>query len=484
MTKRFTLTAASIAAAIREAKRDGKTQVTDGQGLYLKLGGLEPSWRFDYVTDVINPDTGKKTRNTAVFGPYPAVSLALARDKAQAIREQLARGENPVDARKEAKAQQQALAMATEAASVRDIQLHKTLDVIAKDGTVTKARIAPVGTLLGVAQDMVTDRLSSGTWKALHGYQWIRMIARCTPDRLALMPIADVKPADLLRDVIRPLEAAGKDATAITVRRFLSDLFDYAERMEIRQGNPARVIRKDVKKAEHSDNIGNNPGVIEPKKLAVILRAVRDWNNPVTRAALQIQAALFQRPNDTCSMRWADVDLDAAQWIITPAKRTKVHKTLKGGKHIIGLPTQVVAVLRELKKLTGHSVWVFLSTANTGGPITNDTLTNALRTMGFGGIQSAHGFRATARSMIPQYCGAEPQHVEAQLPHAIGMQTIDGRMVRDPNGTAYQRATFVAERATMLQAWADYLDSLLTIEVPTLAADVQEAASAPLALAA
>lgn len=473
MTKRYTLTERSIAKEVREAKAAGKTQVTDGQGLYLKLGGIEPSWRFDYKS----PVTGK--RNTAILGPYPAVSLDLARDKAQAARELIARGGDPAMQRDEDKAKQQAAVMAIEADDARTALLRRMLDKPNQ-----KATIAPAGTLLGVAQDMYADRLTGGAWKAQHATQWLGMITRCVPSRVALMPIADVKPTDILRDVIRPQEAAGRDATAITVRRFLSDLFDYAERMELRQGNPARVIRKDAKKAEHSENIGNNPGVTDPTKLAVILRAISDWANPVTRAALQVQAALFQRPGDTCSMRWADVDLDAARWVITPAKRTKLHKTLKGGAHIIKLPTQVVAVLSALKPLTGHSEWVFLSTANTGKPITNDTLTNALRNMGFGDIQTAHGFRATARTMIPDQCGTQPQYVEAQLPHSIGMQTIDGRMVRDPNGTAYQRATWVNERGVMLQAWADYLDSLLAVEVPTLPATEVQEASAPLLLAA
>ena len=348
------------------------------------------------------------------------------------------------------------------------------------------AAVAPGGTLLGVAQDMHALRKSSGKWSALHASQWIRMITRCVPAALALKPITDVKPAEIHVLVIHPLEVAGKDATAITVRRFLSDLFDYAESMEIRLGNPARAIRKECKTAVESENLGNNPAATTPEALAPVLRAISDWANPVTRAALQVQAALFQRPGDTCGMQWSHVNLDAAEWRIPVMRRTKLHKSLKGEPfHIIPLPRQVIAILRFLKPLTGHSQWVFLSTANTGGPITNDTLTNAMRTMGLGEVQTAHGFRATARSMIPKHCGAttvgQPQFVEAQLAHSIGMQDVNGKMIRDTNGTAYNREWWLEERGPMLQAWADFLDSLLTDNGAVIAVDQPEPLALPLA---
>lgn len=438
-------------------------QLTDGQGLYLKLYFDRPSghsWRFDYRS----PVTGQ--RNTLVFGCYPAVSLSLARVKAADARSLIAQGLDPAGQRNEEKQAQAAAALVVAVADQRAV-----------------AGLAKAGTLLGVAEDMHASRLASGAWKALHATQWLSMIKRCVPAALAAMPIGDVKPAHILEQVIIPLNAVKKDATAITVRRFLSDLFDYAERMEIRQGNPARAIRKEVKKAEDSENIGNNPGVVTAEALTTVLRAVSDWSNPVTRAALQVQAALFQRPGDTCSMKWADVDLDAGLWTIKPQRRTKIFNSLKGAPHMIPLPSQVVAVLKALKPLTGHSAWVFLSTAGTKKPITNDTLTNALRNMGFGNVQNAHGFRATARTMIPATLGAigQPQYVEAQLAHTIGMQTITGEMVRDPNGKAYNRAAFVAERVTMLQGWADYLDSLLTCDGSVITMDQPEPLALPLA---
>lgn len=412
------------------------TQLTDGAGLYLKLSWVDGGkrnpkghgWRFDYT----RPTT--KARNTMVLGSYPAMSLAEARAKAAELRAMVANGVDPMEQRAAATA----LVLAAQ-----------------QEQTETERRallnLAPAGTLLGVAQDYHASKLARKDWSAAHGAQWMGMILRCVPDSLGLLPIAAVKAPALYMQVIEPLEIAGKIATARTVRKFLAEVFTFAELHELRTGNPATVAKSlMVKHVEH--RLGNNAAITKPDDLRTLLARIATWNNFVTRAALQVQVALFQRPNTTCTMKWADLDLDAAVWTITPEVRTKLHKSLKGEAHVIALPRQVVELLRSLQALTGHSEWVFQS-AITGDAISNDTLTNALRTMGFGGQQTAHGFRATARTMIVKHLGFDKDWVEAQMAHTTSEEM----------GTAYDRNKWVEERAPMLQAWADYLDGLLGV---------------------
>jgi integrase len=417
------------------------TQLTDGAGLYLKLSWVEGGkrnpkghgWRFDYT----RPTT--KARNTMVIGSYPAMTLAEARTKAAELRAMVSKGIDPMQQR------------ADETALVVAAQQEQT-----ETARRAALALAPAGTLLGVAQDYHAGKVAKKDWAAGHAAQWIGMVTRCLPSSLALLPIADVKAVALYEQAIEPLELAGKIATARTLRKFLAEVFTYAELRELRTGNPATVSKSlMVKHVEH--RLGNNAAITNPDDLRALLARIATWANVVTRAALQVQVALFQRPNTTCTMKWADVDLDAALWTITPEVRTKLHKSLRGAAHVIALPTQVVAVLRELQPLTGHSEWVFLSDA-TGRAITNDTLTNALRTMGFGGQQTAHGFRATARTMIVKHLRFEKDWVEAQLAHTTSEEM----------GTAYDRNKWAEERGPMLQAWADYLDGLLA--VPALAA--------------
>ena len=425
------------------------TQLTDGAGLYLKLqwvdgGKRNPkghSWRFDYT----RPTT--KARNTMVLGSYPAMTLAEARTKAAELRTMVANGTDPMEQRAAATAVVLA-AQAEQSETARRAVLN----------------LAPAGTLLGVAQDYHASKMARKDWSADHGKQWMGMILRCVPDSLGLLPIAAVKAPALYTQVIEPLELADKIATARTVRKFLAEVFVFAELHELRTGNPATVAKSlMVKHVEH--RLGNNAAVTTPDELRGLLSTVATWNNVVTRAALQVQVALFQRPNTTCTMAWADLDLDAGLWTITPEARTKLHKSLRGAAHVIALPTQVVALLRSLQPLTGHSEWVFLSDV-TGRAISNDTLTNAIRTMGYGGTQTAHGFRATARTMIVKHLGYQKDWVEAQMAHTTSEEM----------GTAYDRNTWAEERGPMLQAWADYLDGLLGV-APALAL-------APLKLAA
>lgn len=412
---------------------DAATQLTDGAGLYLKLqwvgGKRHPKghqWRFDYT----RPTT--KKRNTMVLGTYPGMSLAQAREKASELRQLVGNGADPMEQRAAATAVVVA-AQAEQAETARRARLE----------------LAPAGTLLGVAQDYHAGKVAKKDWSAKHAAQWIGMILRSLPSSMALLPIAEVKAPALYTQVIEPLELAGKVATSRTVRKFLAEVFVFAELMELRTGNPATVARQLMLK--HTSHIlGNNPAVTKPDDLRGVLASIAGWDNVVTRAALQVQVAVFQRPSATCTMRWDALDLDAATWTIEPEARTKLAKSLKGENHVVPLPRQVVELLRSLRDVTGHSEWVFLSWI-TGAPITNDTLTNALRTMGYGGVQTAHGFRATARTMIAKHLRFDKDWIEAQLAHTSSEEM----------GTAYDRNLWVEERGPMLQAWADYLDGLL-----------------------
>jgi len=145
-------------------------------------------------------------------------------------------------------------------------------------------------------------------------------------------------------------------------------------------------------------------------------------------------------------MRWADVDLDAAEWRFTTSKT--------GTPHIVPLATQAVDILRALQPLTGAGnagAFVFPGMRDLRRPMSGGAINAALKILGYGSETiTAHGFRAMARTILDEVLGFRPDYIEHQLAHAV----------RDPLGRAYNRTAHLLERRKMMQAWADYLDGL------------------------
>ena len=107
--------------------------------------------------------------------------------------------------------------------------------------------------------------------------------------------------------------------------------------------------------------------------------------------------------------------------------------------------------MRKLHPITGHSALCFYGERSHDRPISDNTLRAALLTLGYGpDKQSVHGFRATARTLLAEELAVDPLVIEAQLAHAV----------KDANGRAYNRTTYMKHRVAMMQQWADYLDKL------------------------
>ena len=121
---------------------------------------------------------------------------------------------------------------------------------------------------------------------------------------------------------------------------------------------------------------------------------------------------------------------------------------------IVRLPHQATSLLRAMQPLSGKHSLVFpsqrRSSAAQGKPISEATLGAALHTMGYQGMHVPHGFRASARTLLVEELEVAEPVLEMQLAHSV----------RDHNGRAYNRATFLRQRGLMLQQWADYLDEL------------------------
>lgn len=398
---------------------DPRKRLTDGDGLYLLLfvkGGAH-GWRFDYSVH------GR--RKTISFGTYPDTTLALARRKADAARQLVAEGIDPSQKRK---AENEAFVQAR-VAGEREAQ-----------------GLPPLDSFEAVAREWYAVKRDG--WAASYGDKIIARLEADVFPWIGKVPAAQVTAPQLL-EVMRRIEARGVIETAHRALQDSSQVLRYAVATGKASSNPAR----DLKGALRRPNTKHFPAITEPKRFGDLLRAIDSYAaTPVVRAALKLAPMLLLRPGELRFAEWPEMDLDAAMWTV-PAARMKreLRQKLHGAPHLVPLPKQAVAILSELHRLTGHAKMVFRGERHHDRAMSENTVNAALRAMGFSADEvTGHGFRATARTMLQERLGFDPDVIEAQLAHSV----------RDNLGRAYNRTEFVEQRRKMLQAWADYLDEL------------------------
>jgi len=386
------------ASAVRDAKPQAAAhKLRDGRGLYLLV---QPNgsrwWRFDYR----RPGTGK--RNTLSLGTYPDVSLKRAREKRDDARKLLADGIDPGDKRK---AETQAGA--------------ETFEAVAREWFAK----------------------FSTRWAASHAGKVIARLERDLFPWIGSKPIAALAAPDVLA-VLRRIESRGAIETAHRALQNCGQVFRYAVATGRAQGDVTRDLRGSLAPWKS----GHFASMTDPDQVGGLLRAIHAFTGTLQVAcALKLAPLVFVRPGELRAMEWAELDLDAAEWNI-PAHKMKMREP-----HLVPLSSQAVAILRDLYPFTGSGRYVFPGTRDRKKPLSNMALNAAFKRMGFDGQTfTAHGFRAMARTILDQNLGFRPDYIEHQLAHAV----------KDANGRAYNRTSFLPERRKMMQAWADYLDAL------------------------
>lgn len=387
---------------VRQVKATEKAigdKYADGGGMYLLVKAAGKYWRMDYSF------SGK--RKTLALGTYPEISLAKARERRAAARTLLAEGVDPSAAKREEKK-----ARADAAAN--------TFETVAREWLAKTAAKRADGTQLKVK-----------TWLEKDVFPFI-----------GKMPMSTIGPRDILERVVRKLEARGAIDTAHRVKQLCGQVFRFA----VVSGLAERDVTADLSEALASKSSRHFAAITEPKRVGDLIRSIHAYSgHPSTVAALKLSPLVFVRPGELRTAEWAEIDLDAAEWRIAGAKmKMKID-------HIVPLATQAVEILRNLHPITGHGRYVFPSIRTGERPMSENTINAALRGMGYSAeVHTAHGFRATARTIMDEVLGERVDFIEHQLAH----------MVKDANGRAYNRTAHLPARRDMMQRWADYLDKL------------------------
>lgn len=389
--------------AIRNAKpRDKPYKVGDTLGLFLLV---QPSggklWRVKYRID------GKEKK--LAIGIYPQVGLAEARRRRDAARELVAAGKDPGREKQREKVRSR-------------IQAETTFDAIAAEFCQKRRRDGQK------AWAVSTATRSEYLLSLLKG-------------SIGKLPITDIEPADVLI-AVRKIERKGQLESARRTLQLAGAVFRYAVATARLSSDPTR----DLRGALTAPTVTHYGAIIDPVRVGELLRAIDGYEGqPITKLAMQLAPHVFVRPGELRHAEWNEFDLEGALWTI-PAGKTKMRKD-----HLVPLSRQTIAILEDLRTLTGPDGYVFPSIRSRKRPMSDNTINAGLRRLGYSTDEmTAHGFRAMASTLLNESGKWHPDAIERALAHG------DSDRVR----AAYHRGAHWKERVAMAQWWSDHLDQL------------------------
>jgi integrase len=367
----------------------------DGGGLYLHVTPKGSKlWRLAYRFE------GRP--RTASFGIYPAVTLAEARARREEVKKLLRAGHDPAAAGRAQK--------------------------VAKAGARTFSAVAAEW----YARKMVAEGKSPST---LSRARWLLdLLYTGIGDR----SIAEVEPPELLA-VLRQVEARGWHETVARLRATASAVF----RFGIASGYCRRDPAADLRGALTTGTAIPHAAVTNPTEVGELMRAIEGAKPDFIRMALRLMALTCARPTELIAAEWSEISGDV--WDI-PAHRMKMDRP-----HRVPLSRQALAVIAELRSVTGNLKHLFPSSRNSDRPTPKNRLSRALSDVGFKGDRHVpHGFRSTFSTLANESGKWTPDAIELQLAH------VESNKVR----RAYNRNVRWEERVALMQWYADHLDEM------------------------
>lgn len=251
--------------------------------------------------------------------------------------------------------------------------------------------------------------------------------------------LSDITSEDIYRALVG-LESLGKLETIKRTRSVLAQVFEFARKLNICSGNPA----KDMVGVFASPKPKHYATTLDPKRFGEMLRAFDSFQcSPELSTQLKLAPLLCVRPLELRSMKWVDIDFEKAQWSFVSSKKNK--------PLIVPLAKQVIKIIQDIRPLTGDSDFVMPTPRSKKKPFSANAVLTSYRSMGFTGDElTQHGLRATFETLLMENLGYPKHIIELQLSHDQ----------KDPNGGAYDRTSFMSERVKMMQAWADFSEQL------------------------
>lgn len=394
---------------IRNAKpRDKPYSLTDGHGLYIEIMPTGSKlWRMKF------PQRGRGY-NRLSFGAYPVVSLQEAREKRFSTQRLMAQGIDPGQHRDDLK--RQALDKAS-----------NTFELVAREWHGNRVP----------------------TWSKRTADNTLRRLEHDIFPAIGRRPIHEIRHRELI-DALRKIESRGSHEVAHRLKAVCSQIFSYGIQLGLLERNIAADM-KDVLKTVRQRHFASIDTDDLPGFLDCIRRNESRMLKP-TLICLRLMMLVFVRTSELIETPWREIDLEKGEWIIPwhRMKRGRITVNPDMTNHHVCLSWQALLLLRELHAITGGGIYLFPNLRDHTRPISNNTILKSIERMGYKGKMTGHGFRALAMTTIKERLGYRHEVIDRQLAHAPP----------DKLSAAYDRAQYLAERKAMMQAWADYIDSL------------------------
>lgn len=335
------------------------------------------------------------------LGVYPEVSLKEAREKALELRKLIKDGIDPSQKRKKDKLELKE-------------NVENTFENIAKE-------------YLGKKKLTLSVRY--------HQYVLRRMQLNVFPF-IGNMPINNISAKDLLA-LLKAVEERGTIETAHRISQEVGQVFRYA----IAIGKAEHDITADLKggitpaKEKHY-------AYFSEKELEEFLKRFDQLKMAYnTKLAWKLLIYTFVRSGELRGARWEEFDLEKKEWRI-PAERMKMKE-----QHIVPLSKQSIEILEQIKSISLEDSLLFPCRTDINKPISDNTLSKALRFNGYSGKATPHGMRATASTILNEN-GFAPDVIERQLAHSE----------RNKIRAAYNHAMYLPERRKMMDWWGNYIE--------------------------
>ncbi|EPV2673422.1 tyrosine-type recombinase/integrase [Escherichia coli] len=397
-------------AKIRTLKPSDKPfKVSDSHGLYLRVKpGGSRHWYLKYRI------SGKESR--IALGTYPAISLSDARQQRECIRKMLALNINPVQQR----------------AAVRG---SRTPEKVFKNVALAWHK-------------------SNRKWSQNTADRLLASLNNHIFPVIGNLPVSELKPRHFI-DLLKGIEEKGLLEVASRTRQHLSNIMRHAVHQELIDTNPAANLG-----GVTTPPVRRHYPALPLERLPELLERIGAYHQgrELTRHAVLLMLHVFIRSSELRFARWSEIDFTNRVWTI-PATREPIIGVRYSGRgakmrmpHIVPLSEQSIAILKQIKDITGNNELIFPGDHNPYKPMCENTVNKALRVMGYDTKKDicGHGFRAMACSALMESGLWAKDAVERQMSH----------QERNTVRMAYiHKAEHLEARKAMMQWWSDYLEA-------------------------